>query len=282
MQGEGMDYLRRQVDLTDPRIASACDEVSFWSARFGRLLYDHVPLTTDGRVLDLGCGNGFPLFELAHTMGEDSLFVGVDVWAHALRRAARKLDVYDLPHVALVHADGAQLPFGDASFDLIVSNVGVNNFADPVACLNECHRVLRVGGRLVLTTNLVGHMREFYSMFGELLAEEGRETEKTRLDAQEAHRSTTEQLLDRLEHAGLTIEQTVEDDFLLRYADGSALLRHSLTWLGFLDGWKSILEPDRVETTFSTLEARLNARAAELGELRMRVPMLYVESRREV
>jgi arsenite methyltransferase len=276
-----MDYLRRQVDLTDPRIASVCDEVSFWSARFGRLLYDNVPLVSGGRVLDLGCANGFPLFELAHTMGERSFFVGVDVWAGALRRAAGKLEVYDLPHVTLVRGDGAAMPLCDASFDLIVSNVGVNNFADPQACLRECHRVLRAGGRLVLTTNVVGHMQELYDLFGDLLSAEGREAERHRLDAQQAHRSTVEELLDALEHAGLTIEQTVEDDFLLRYADGSALLRHSLTWLGFLEGWKSVLEPDRVESTFASLEARLNALANERGELRMRVPMLYVQARRE-
>lgn len=275
-----MDPLRRQVDLADPRIASVCDEVSFWSARFGRLLYDNVPLVTHGRVLDLGCANGFPLFELAHTMGDGSFYVGVDIWAHALRRAVSKLEIYDLPHVALTRGDGANLPFADACFDLIVSNVGVNNFADLRGCLQECRRVLCAGGRLALTTNPVGHMQEFYAVFRELLAQEGRRDEITRLDAQQAHRLTAEQLLDELEHAGLTIEQTVEDDFLLRYADGATLLRHSLTWFGFLEGWKSAIDPGRIDATFAALQKRLDDRAP--GELRLRVPMLYVEARREV
>ncbi len=87
-----------------------------------------------------------------------------------------------------MEADGARLPFGGDEFDLIVSNLGVNNFDDPTAAFSECFRVAKPGGRLVLTTNVRGHMREFYDVFRETL--QGKDAYLERLEANEAHRGT--------------------------------------------------------------------------------------------
>jgi SAM-dependent methyltransferase len=138
------DYLRKKLDFTNPELVAAYDQVFLWSARFGELLFKHLELRRNLRVLDLACGTGFPLLELAHMLGRSCELVGVDMWKEALERARLKLKVYDLPNVQLVEADGAALPFPDASFDLIVSNLGINNFAHPQAALAECFRVTKV------------------------------------------------------------------------------------------------------------------------------------------
>ena len=109
------DYLSRETDFDDPRVASAFDELSFWSARFGSLLFDHLELIPGLNVLDVACGTGFPLLELAQVHGDTCRFTGVDIWAPALRRAAAKLTVHDLPHVHLLRADGVRLPFPGVS-----------------------------------------------------------------------------------------------------------------------------------------------------------------------
>src|SRR5579885_1602822 len=167
------DYFQPIPDSSDPEVVSAYDEVFFWSARFGVLLFKHLGLRRNSHILDLACGTGFPLFELAHLCGRSCQLTGVDVWKEALERARAKLKVYDLPNVQLVEADAAALPFADASFDLIVSNLGINNFADPQAALNECFRVARPGARIALTSNLQGHMREFYTLYRVVLTELG-------------------------------------------------------------------------------------------------------------
>lgn len=274
------DYLERRVDLADPEIASALDEVSFWSSRFGRLLFDHLELRRGITGLDLGCGNGFPLFELAHAHGPSCRFAGVDVWTPAVERAERKRRAHGLRTVALARADGARLPFRDDGFDLIVSNLGVNNFDDPAAVLAECARVARPGARLALTTSLAGHMGEFYAVFREVVGSLGRPEYLERLAANEAHRGTAESVRALVENAGFRVVRVVRDAFAMRYLDGGALLRHPLTVIGFLGGWRAVVDPADEPAVFAELERRLDRLAAERGGLRMTVPMLYLEAAR--
>jgi ubiquinone/menaquinone biosynthesis C-methylase UbiE len=274
------DYLHQKLDFANPELVAVYDEVFLWSARFGELLFKHLPLRRSARVLDLACGTGFPLFELAHRLGRSCELVGVDVWKEALERARRKLKVYGLSNVQLVEADGAALPFPDSSFDLIVSNLGVNNFANPQAALAECFRVLKAGGTLALTTNLQGHMHEFYKVFREVLTELHKTGYLARLQAQEAHRGTKASVSQLLQEAGFTIAKTGEDSFQMRYLDGSAFFNHWLTKLGFLEGWRGVLAPADEEAVFGLLEARLNGLAEARGELRMTIPMLYLEGQK--
>jgi arsenite methyltransferase len=61
----------------------------------------------------------------------------------------------------------------DASADLIVSNLGLNNFDHPEAALRSCFRIAKPGASLLLTTNLVGHMSDFYDAYRNVLLELG-------------------------------------------------------------------------------------------------------------
>jgi ubiquinone/menaquinone biosynthesis C-methylase UbiE len=276
--GDVTDYLNRSTEYGDPAVASALDELSLWSARFGTVLLNHLELRPNLDVLDLGCGTGFPLFELAHVLGPTCRLTGVDLWGEGLDRAAAKARVHQLANVLLVRADGARLPLADGRFDLIVSNLGVNNFADPAAALAECRRVARPGARLALTTNLRGCLAEGYAAFRTTLTALGFSRHLDRLRANEDHRTTRTDLTALVAAAGFRVTRVMEDAFTLRYLDGSALLRHSLTRFGFLDGWRRVVDPAEETTVFAALEARLNEEARAAGELRMTVPRLYLEA----
>jgi ubiquinone/menaquinone biosynthesis C-methylase UbiE len=274
------DFLARRGDPRDPRVVSTYDEVSLWAARFGLLLLDELPLASGIRVLDLGCGNGFPLCELAHVYGRGAHLLGVDIAAAALARAAFKLATYDLPQVALVRGDGAALPLAAGQFDLIVSNLGINNFADPPAVFRECARVAKPGARLVLTTNVKGHMREFYEVFRAVLVAAGKTASLDRLARHEEHRGTRDALCAAIEASGFGVTRVIEEQQHLRFLDGGAFFRHVLVRIGFLDAWRAVLDGEDEESVFGELERRLDAHARARGELRMTVPMLYVEGRR--
>ncbi len=274
------DYLRHRNDFNRPEEASAFDQTSFWCARFGALLFKHLELRRNINILDLGCGTGFPLFELADVFGRSCQVTGIDIWQEGLARARTKLQTYSLPHVTIIEGDGAAMPFPDAQFDLITCNLGLNNFANPLAAIAECFRVAKPGGRLVLTTNIQGHMSEFYAVFREVLLELDRPEYLEHLESNEAHRGTKVSLSTLLEQAGFTIIKTIEDSFQTRYLDGSALFNHNLTKRGFLDGWREVVNPEDEELVFRHLEARLNELAARQGELRMTVPMLYLEGQK--
>jgi SAM-dependent methyltransferase len=231
-------------------------------------------------VLDVGSGTGFPALELAARSGDAGRVVGIDIWRAALVRARHKRDVHHARTVSFVAADAVALPFRDAEFDLIVSNLGINNFDDPAAVVRECARVLKPGAPLALTTNLEGHMRELYDLFRVVVSELCDASALERLRANEAHRGTVASVRALLAGAGLAVTRLSHDRLVLRYADGGALLRDPLVRLGFLPGWRAVPGAEAERRVFATLERRLDDLAASRGELAMEVPMLFVEARR--
>lgn len=118
--------LKHNNDFNNPDIASVFDELTFWSSRFGNLLFHNIEILRNIKILDLGFGTGFPLFELAHVYGNSCQLVGIDIWKQVIDRAKFKLKIYKLSNVEIVMADGADMPFQNSEFDLIVSNLGLN------------------------------------------------------------------------------------------------------------------------------------------------------------
>lgn len=95
-------------------------------------------------ILDLGCGDGLiaqVLFE-----GEPSLDMGFDPWLSQVRKAP-ETGAYDAVQQAL----GAAMPYRDETFNTVLSNSVVEHIPDLDPVLSEAARVLRSGGRLMLT-----------------------------------------------------------------------------------------------------------------------------------
>lgn len=114
----------------------------FLIERVARMSHDlgHPP-----HVLDVGCGEGHFAAALRRKGAE---VVAIDVAAEPLRRAlvhAPELDV------RLVEPEG-ELPFGDASFDVVWAGEVIEHVADTSRWLSEVRRVLRSGGTLLLST----------------------------------------------------------------------------------------------------------------------------------
>jgi SAM-dependent methyltransferase len=109
--------------------------------------------TGASRVLDVGCGTGLVLRAMAAKLPSAEVLTGVDA-APAMIEVARARaadDTSDRSRLSFELAMAEQLPFPDASFDLVVSAVSFHHWHDQAAGLAECHRVLAPGGRLVLT-----------------------------------------------------------------------------------------------------------------------------------
>lgn len=275
------DYLTYHPDFNEPEIVAAYDELPLWSAMFGRLLFKHLPLKRGQTVLDLGYGTGFPLLELAEQLGTSCTVYGIDPWETARQRALAKARVWQVSNVQILPGDASALPFPDGMFDLIVSNLGLNNFADPAAALRECARVAKTGACLALTTNLQGHMHEFYEVFEQTLAETGHSNLIPALHEHIAHRATIERVQALFEQAGFHPTVTHQETETLRYLDGGAFLRHHLIKQGFLDAWKGLLASADQPAVFAKLETNLNRLAEERGELSMTIPMAYLEAEKE-
>jgi arsenite methyltransferase len=258
-------------------LVSTFDEMPLWSAPFGMFLLRNLELRRDMTVIDLGCGTGFPLFELAERLGKSATLYGIDPWANAMERARQKMKNYGITNVTLLETSAEHIPLADSSVDLVISNLGINNFENSRAVFGECYRVLKSLGKLTLTTNITGHWSEFYNVFYATLTELGLEEYTPALRHEEHHRGTIDSLSAQLVSAGFRVNRIIEDSFEMRFLDGSAFLNHHFVKLGWLASWTTLFPPEQLPHIFATLEKNLNAYSDVHHGLTLTVPMAFVE-----
>jgi arsenite methyltransferase len=269
-----------EIDFQHPDFGDLYDELPLWSAPFGLMLLDRVPIRRGMTVLDLGAGTGFLSVELALRCGSDSQIIAIDPWKAAVERLRRKLTNRGIQNVRVIEEDAAKADLPASSVDLIVSNLGINNFENPDAVFAMCFRIAKPGARLLFTTNLVGHMCEFYDVYRETLIEVGLDDRLAALESHVNHRGTMESVKEMIARAGFENLNVTTDSFRMRFADGTALLHHFFVRVAFMPGWKSVVPEPLVEKTFTTLERNLNAVAARNGEFAVSVPMACFEARK--
>lgn len=97
-------------------------------------------------VLDVGCGAGMFLGDLAEQIGPTGRVIGVDTSREMLTLARRTCPAA----VELHEADAAVLPIPDGSVDAVICVQVLEYVADVPAVLGEMHRVLRPGGRVLI------------------------------------------------------------------------------------------------------------------------------------
>jgi ubiquinone/menaquinone biosynthesis C-methylase UbiE len=264
-------------DFANPAHVAVYDEQPLWSAQAGLLLLEDVPLAAR-RVLDLGCGTGFPLLELAERLGRDAFVVGLDPWDPAMRRAAGKCQTWPVPQASLVRGDGARMPFRDGSLELVVSNLGINNFADPDAVLGEVRRVLARDGTLAFTTNRTGHFVELYDAFARVLAARGDTAALERLHVHVAHRGTVASITERLVRCGFRVQSVHERAVVMRFATAGAVFDHHFLRMGFVPAWREVAG-ESADAVFADVCAELDTRTRNLGEVRLTVPLVSMVAR---
>jgi ubiquinone/menaquinone biosynthesis C-methylase UbiE len=97
-------------------------------------------------VLDAGCGSG--LF-FRRTAGQAGMVMGVDVSHGLLLKAKEQTKLFG--NVFVVQADADQLPFRDGFFGAAFAFTVLQNMPKPAETLGELKRVVKAGGRVVVT-----------------------------------------------------------------------------------------------------------------------------------
>jgi arsenite methyltransferase len=100
------------------------------------------------RVLDVGSGAGTDSVVAALMVGAEGAVTGIDMTPEMLEKARAGAAELGLQNVTFVEGEAERLPFGDASFDVVISNGVIDLVPDKDSVFSELHRVLAPGGRL--------------------------------------------------------------------------------------------------------------------------------------
>jgi ubiquinone/menaquinone biosynthesis C-methylase UbiE len=114
------------------------------------VMQDILNYCPQGRLLDVGTGPG-RLLTMINKAAPDLELVGLDASSAMVERARRHAADAGLSERIIFEVGYARrMPFPDSSFDAVVSTASIHHWKDPVAGLDEMHRVLKPGGYALL------------------------------------------------------------------------------------------------------------------------------------
>jgi len=138
---ESLGYSKAEIEsLADANLGLGCGAP-----------IDPLKLQPGEHALDLGSGAGIDVFLAAKRVGAEGRVIGVDMTPEMLHKARANAAKLGLDHVEFREGRLEQLPVVDASIDAVTSNCVINLVPDKAAVFAEIARVLKPGGRLVIS-----------------------------------------------------------------------------------------------------------------------------------
>ena len=119
-----------------------------WLGPATERLLDLAAVESGSRVLDVAAGAGDQTLQIAARVGPGGSVLATDISPRILSFAADEAKRSGLANVTTRAMDGESLEVGDATFDAVISRVGLIYFPDQHRALCEMHRVLVPGGRV--------------------------------------------------------------------------------------------------------------------------------------
>ena len=101
--------------------------------------------------VDLGSGRGTDVIRLAETVGNSGFVYGIDISEGMLQKARSTAERLGVSNVKFINSSLENVNLDDAIADLVISNCTINHSSDKQSVWNEVFRILKTGGRFVVS-----------------------------------------------------------------------------------------------------------------------------------
>ena len=101
--------------------------------------------------IDLGSGRGTDVLRLADEVGETGFVYGIDISEGMIRKAEQNAAKLEVNNVRFLRCELEKIDLADGIADLVISNCTINHASDKEAVWSEIHRILKKGGRFVVS-----------------------------------------------------------------------------------------------------------------------------------
>ena len=109
-------------------------------------------LPKEGEVcVDLGSGRGTDVMNMADEVGDKGFVYGIDISEGMLVKARKMAEKFEVKNVKFVQSELEKIDLQDNIADLVISNCTINHASDKQSVWNEVHRILKNGGRFVVS-----------------------------------------------------------------------------------------------------------------------------------
>jgi ubiquinone/menaquinone biosynthesis C-methylase UbiE len=101
--------------------------------------------------VDLGSGRGTDVMRLAEAVGEGGFVYGIDISEGMIQKAVDTSNRLGIKNVRFIYSNLEKIQLSDYTADLVISNCTINHASDKQAVWNEIYRILKKGGRFVIS-----------------------------------------------------------------------------------------------------------------------------------
>jgi ubiquinone/menaquinone biosynthesis C-methylase UbiE len=101
--------------------------------------------------VDLGSGRGNDVIRMAEDAGSTGFAYGIDISEGMVAKAKANIAKFEIENAEILQAELEKLPFENDKVNLIISNCTINHASDKQAVWNEVYRILKPGGRFVVS-----------------------------------------------------------------------------------------------------------------------------------
>jgi arsenite methyltransferase len=137
-------------------------DTSVINERYSKLAEDTCCLSCGGAInfsdpkagevcVDLGCGRGNDVIRMSQAAGDKGFAYGIDISDGMIKKANKNAAKLEITNVKFIKSELESIQLPSNTADLVISNCTINHAMDKRAVWNEIHRILKKGGRFVIS-----------------------------------------------------------------------------------------------------------------------------------